>query len=678
MVDENGAASVGATRRYSAWTLRRVLLLLSVVFTIGIIANQMWTAGSFRTLALSVLTGTTEETLRVLVQERISQQYEGKLGKLMSEWVRRPEFTKPAQEKDVKALAVLTDEVYSHADFTQRVFTHVSVNFLSDQMETLVQSERGSGESVLNIPGVRDQLLARDKQAQRQVVSFQWTTEDGRPLHSMIAPLGGFRVIGFMELITDPVNALDGLNKAMVGDFILYDVNGAELFAQPLEPVEDTAPEVTAETDTTKSGTDKTGGTEEAEAAVPVDEENKLTTRVTLSDTFGEPWAHAAITRDMHVFNDAVAETRNRAVLVLVVGVVVAWAVGWIVLNTVTFRPQRRFADAMDRIGEGNTDVVIPETGRDEMAIMATALEKLRMGLVELKGMQELEKERDQARRQEIQDRLQQMSGRLDEELRSTVTGIQENMQRLETIAGEMATSAADAEERSQTVADAARQATDSAEAVVEETGQIAGSFRDVLDLAGRSGSVAAQASSEVDLASQSVTALAEDARRISAVITLINEIADQTNMLALNATIEAARAGDAGKGFAVVATEVKNLANRTTQATEEITTQINRVQSRTKATVDAIQTISDTISQMSEMAETISHTVEARTEGTRQITGNVRDAAAATRGVTEDIGEVTKRSAQVGELSQQVRIGAREVSQGIDTLRDRLSKILN
>ena len=86
------------------------------------------------------------------------------------------------------------------------------------------------------------------------------------------------------------------------------------------------------------------------------------------------------------------------------------------------------------------------------------------------------------------------------------------------------------------------------------------------------------------------VRALAESAEKIGDVVGLITDIASQTNLLALNATIEAAHAGDAGKGFAVVASEVKNLANQTGKATEEIDAQITQIQAATKEAVEAIR----------------------------------------------------------------------------------------
>ncbi|MCZ3196181.1 methyl-accepting chemotaxis protein, partial [Acinetobacter baumannii] len=83
---------------------------------------------------------------------------------------------------------------------------------------------------------------------------------------------------------------------------------------------------------------------------------------------------------------------------------------------------------------------------------------------------------------------------------------------------------------------------------------------------------------------------LAENAREVDAVVSMIKSIAGQTNLLALNATIEAARAGAAGRGFAVVASEVKALAEQTAKATGEITQQVAAIQNATGEAVGAIE----------------------------------------------------------------------------------------
>ncbi|HEV2618943.1 MAG TPA: methyl-accepting chemotaxis protein, partial [Acidobacteriaceae bacterium] len=101
-----------------------------------------------------------------------------------------------------------------------------------------------------------------------------------------------------------------------------------------------------------------------------------------------------------------------------------------------------------------------------------------------------------------------------------------------------------------------------------------------------------------VSEASSTIGLLGEDSRRISQIVTVIDEIATKTNLLALNAAIEAARAGEHGRGFAVVAGEVRHLAERTAQATSEIATMINGVQERTRIAVASMASGTTTVEQ--------------------------------------------------------------------------------
>ena len=146
----------------------------------------------------------------------------------------------------------------------------------------------------------------------------------------------------------------------------------------------------------------------------------------------------------------------------------------------------------------------------------------------------------------------------------------------------------------------------------------------------------------EVERTDGTVTALNEAAEKIGEVVELIRDVANQTNLLALNATIEAARAGEAGKGFAVVANEVKNLANQTSRATEDITTQVDAMQSITQDTVATIKRIGETISLMNENVQSITAAVGEQAAATNEISHSAHEAAAGTQDVAARIGQVS------------------------------------
>ena len=159
--------------------------------------------------------------------------------------------------------------------------------------------------------------------------------------------------------------------------------------------------------------------------------------------------------------------------------------------------------------------------------------------------------------------------------------------------------------------------------------------------------------------------------------VQLITDIASQTNLLALNATIEAARAGDAGKGFAVVASEVKNLANETAKATEEITGQITGIQHATRDAVTAIQSIGQTIGRINEIATTIASAVEEQGAATQEIARNVQQAAAGTSEVSSNITGVTQAAGETGAAASQVLSSSGELGRQSTLLRSEVDRFL-
>ncbi len=115
------------------------------------------------------------------------------------------------------------------------------------------------------------------------------------------------------------------------------------------------------------------------------------------------------------------------------------------------------------------------------------------------------------------------------------------------------------------------------------------------------------------------VAELGAASAEIGDVVRLITSIAEQTNLLALNATIEAARAGELGKGFAVVAGEVKDLAQQTAKATEEITARIGALQASSSTAGQAIGQITEVIQRIGDYTTTIASAVEEQTATTAE-----------------------------------------------------------
>ncbi len=234
-----------------------------------------------------------------------------------------------------------------------------------------------------------------------------------------------------------------------------------------------------------------------------------------------------------------------------------------------------------------------------------------------------------------------------------------------------------DTTSKANAVAAAAEEMSVTVETVAAATEELSSSVDEIAQQVNRSAQIATEAVSEAERVSTMVDGLAAAATKIGEVVELINDIADQTNLLALNATIEAARAGEAGKGFAVVASEVKNLANQTGRATEEIGTQITDIQVATTDAVNAIQGIQQTINNINDITGSIASSVEEQGAATREIAHNISQTSAAAQEVSGNITEVTTAANQTGDESKQVLEAAQSVDQQTSDLRDKTESFL-
>ncbi|MBT3767212.1 MAG: methyl-accepting chemotaxis protein [Rhodospirillaceae bacterium] len=254
---------------------------------------------------------------------------------------------------------------------------------------------------------------------------------------------------------------------------------------------------------------------------------------------------------------------------------------------------------------------------------------------------------------QASQDRVESftdLAGSFEMNMANLVDTMTSTKSDLQSSAKTMTSTAEDTSTKSTVVAAAAEETSANLQTVAAATEELSSSISEISRQVVDSNKVAQDAADEAQNVNEEVKGLAERATKIGEVVSIITDIAEQTNLLALNATIEAARAGDAGKGFAVVASEVKNLANQTAQATENISAQVGGIQGATQTAVDAILKITQTINKVSEGSTVIAAAVEEQGAATREIARNVEQASGGMQEVTVNISGVSNGSQEVGE----------------------------
>ena len=184
----------------------------------------------------------------------------------------------------------------------------------------------------------------------------------------------------------------------------------------------------------------------------------------------------------------------------------------------------------------------------------------------------------------------------------------------LTSVSTTIAASAEQASAQANVVSAAAEQVSRNVQTVATGAEEMGASIREIAQNANEAARVAGTAVEVAHATNETVCKLGASSREIGEVVKVITSIAEQTNLLALNATIEAARAGEAGKGFAVVANEVKDLAQETAKATENISRMIEAIQGDTAGAVEAIGQISAVIGQINDYQTTIASAVEEQT----------------------------------------------------------------
>jgi len=359
------------------------------------------------------------------------------------------------------------------------------------------------------------------------------------------------------------------------------------------------------------------------------------------------------------------------------VGLLVAGIVSFFTIRSIV-PPVNGMTSAMGSLAQGKLDTEIPALDKtDEIGEMAHAVLVFKDNAIRNKEMEAEAEEQKKQAEEEKRQLLLQMADNFESSVGKVVNSVSSASTEMQASASSLSATAEETSAQATTVAAASEEASTNVQTVAAASEELASSISEISRQMSQSTTIAGAAVKEVDGANDKVQGLADAADKIGVVVALITDIADQTNLLALNATIEAARAGDAGKGFAVVASEVKNLANATAKATEEISVHINDIQDETGKAVEAIGSIGSTIGQMSEISATIAAAVEEQGAATQEIARNVEQASSGTKEVSETITGVNQASTETGESASQMLSAATELSQQSEILRNEVDKFL-
>ena len=392
-----------------------------------------------------------------------------------------------------------------------------------------------------------------------------------------------------------------------------------------------------------------------------------------------------ALLTEIEVFTETAllrAEEHEKQAIKLMAILAVTATLGGLILTFWVVRsfivgPLTEVVAALNALAAGDTSADVKLRADDEIGQVVRAFITFRAQSVENQRLKVEAEEREKQIAEERRQTLLQMADNMESSVKSIVDNVASQATEMEASAGSLSATAEQTTRQSANAAAASNQASSNVQTVAAASEELSSSISEISQQVSKSADISSSAAGNAEQATGQIEGLADASQKIGDVVNLINDIASQTNLLALNATIEAARAGDAGKGFAVVASEVKNLANQTAKATEEIAGQVNGIQGATNEAVQAVGGIAKTIMDINEIAGSIAAAVEEQGAATSEISRNAQEAASGTEQVNSNIEGVSQAANETGRAAGEMLQGAKDLSHQAEQLSNEVDNFL-